>query len=134
MIPASFAAVVLIRWNLTIDGWPATCARIVLFTSHFFILIAEIPDFFDADECELVIALAENKNLKDNLKRTDSRGIQYEDPLNTFRQWDLNNDEYIDPEEVSQTARSVNSFLFSNYFDISNALKFLENNRCFCLV
>lgn len=63
-------------------------------------LVFEIPDFFDADECELVIALAENKNLKDNLKRTDSRGIQYEDPLNTFRQWDLNNDEYIDPEEV----------------------------------
>lgn len=67
----------------------------------FFIPIAEIPDFLDADECELIIALAENKNLRDNPKGTDSQGIQYEDPLNTFRRWDLNNDQYIDPEEVS---------------------------------
>lgn len=72
-----------------------------MFNSLFFFRIAEIPDFLDADECELIIALAENKNLRDNPKGTDSQGIQYEDPLNTFRRWDLNSDQYIDPEEVS---------------------------------
>lgn len=72
-----------------------------MFNSLFFIPIAEIPNFLDADECELIIALAENKNLRDNPKGTDSQGIQYEDPLNTFRRWDSNSDQYIDPEEVS---------------------------------
>ncbi|KAJ7383008.1 hypothetical protein OS493_031178 [Desmophyllum pertusum] len=63
-------------------------------------LVFEIPDFLDEDECELIIALAENKKLRDNPKTTDNRGIYYEDPLNTFKQWDLNGDEYIDPEEI----------------------------------
>lgn len=72
-----------------------------ILTCYVVLVLAEIPDFLDADECELIIALAENKNLKDNPKRTDSRGIYYEDPLNTFKQWDLNWDGYIDKEEVS---------------------------------
>ncbi|CAH3172387.1 unnamed protein product [Porites evermanni] len=63
-------------------------------------LVFEIPDFLDADECELIIALAENKRLRDNPKRTDSRGILYEDPVNTFKLWDLNGDNYIDTEEI----------------------------------
>ncbi|KAM7444632.1 hypothetical protein ABFA07_006733 [Porites harrisoni] len=63
-------------------------------------LVFEIPDFLDADECELIIALAENKRLRDNPKRTDSRGILYEDPVNTFKLWDLNGDDYIDTEEI----------------------------------
>ena len=65
----------------------------------------EIPDFLDEDECELIIALAENKKLSDNPKKTNNRGIYYEDPLNTFKQWDLNGDEYIDPQEVCETLR-----------------------------
>lgn len=67
----------------------------------------EIPDFLDADECELVIALAENKRLRDNPKITDSRGILYEDPVNTFKLWDLNGDDYIDTEEVSGTVHPL---------------------------
>lgn len=63
----------------------------------------EIRDFLDEDECELIIALAENKKLGDNPKRTNNRGIYYEDPLNTFKQWDLNGDEHIDPQEVCET-------------------------------
>ncbi|XP_078353836.1 uncharacterized protein LOC144638515 [Oculina patagonica] len=63
-------------------------------------LVFEIPDFLDADECELIIALAENKKLSDNPKRTNNRGVYYEDPLNTFKLWDLNGDGYIDPAEI----------------------------------
>lgn len=69
----------------------------------------EIPDFLDADECELIIALAENKRLRDNPKITDSRGILYEDPVNTFKLWDLNGDDYIDTEEVSGTVHPLKS-------------------------
>ena len=69
----------------------------------------EIPDFLDADECELIIALAENKRLRDNPKITDSRGILNEDPVNTFKLWDLNGDDYIDTEEVSGTVHPLKS-------------------------
>lgn len=75
---------------------------------HFLLINSpEIPDFLDADECELIIALAENKRLRDNPKRTDSRGIFYEDPVNTFKLWDLNGDDYIDTEEVSGTVHPL---------------------------
>lgn len=90
-----------------------------LLFSISFIVFTEIPDFLDEDECELIIAMAENKKLNDNPKKTDNRGVYYEDPLNTFKQWDLNSDEYIDAEEVGKIA-SLSSSSWNTFSDKTN--------------
>jgi hypothetical protein len=44
--------------------------------------------------------MAERKGMAPNTKPTYNDGITFEDPGNTFKAWDYNENNFIDPEEV----------------------------------
>lgn len=46
--------------------------------------------------------MAERKGMAPNTKPTYNDGITFEDPGNTFKAWDYNENNFIDPEEVRQ--------------------------------
>ena len=62
---------------------------------------AEIPNFLDDVECDVIIAMAERKSMRDNPKTTYNGGLYFDDPESTFINWDYNKDGFLDPEEVS---------------------------------
>ncbi|XP_031556319.1 transmembrane prolyl 4-hydroxylase-like [Actinia tenebrosa] len=62
--------------------------------------IFEIPDFFTADECDLVIEMAKNKGMSDSPVMEDPRGLPNDTTKQVFDDWDTNDDGFIDPEEV----------------------------------
>ncbi len=62
-------------------------------------MIPEVKDFFDEDECELLIELAKRKKMSD-LHDSDIDIIIHGAPEKTFSVWDLNGDGFVDVEEV----------------------------------
>ncbi|EDO48200.1 predicted protein [Nematostella vectensis] len=62
--------------------------------------IFEIPDFLAPLECDFITALAERKGLGPNDKATHNEGVTFEDPENTFTNWDYNGDGFIDAQEI----------------------------------
>jgi len=61
--------------------------------------VFEIEDFLDEDECDLLIELAKRKKLTEHNDKSVSNVIQ-DGPENTFHAWDLNDDGFVDNEEV----------------------------------
>lgn len=59
----------------------------------------EIEDFLDEDECDLLIELAKRKQMRPHVDRGTNNIIQ-DGPEKTFYSWDLNDDGFIDKEEV----------------------------------
>ena len=61
---------------------------------------AEIPNFLDDLECDVMIAMAKQKGMRKNSKATYNEGLTFDDPKSTFKLWDYNSDGFLDPEEV----------------------------------
>ena len=58
-----------------------------------------MEDFLDEEECDLLVELAKRKRMKPLIDRMiDS--IIHGGPEKTFHAWDLNDDEFVDLEEV----------------------------------
>ena len=71
--------------------------------TFFNVKLLEISDFFTEDECDFVVEMAEAKGLKDSPLVKDSNEIAGNTSETTFKQWDANEDGFIDVDEVKFT-------------------------------
>ena len=69
-------------------------------------LQTEIEDFLDEDECDLLIELAKRKKLKEHSDKSMGN-IIHDGPEKTFHAWDLNDDGFVDNEEVCVTCLGI---------------------------
>ena len=64
---------------------------------------AEIPNFFTDEECEMIIELAQEKGLKESPLSQDTGQIIDKDSVeDLLKDWDKNNDGFVDKTEVRQ--------------------------------
>ena len=66
---------------------------------------AEIPNFFTDEECEMIMELAQEKGLKEISPGQDTREVIDKDSLkDLLRDWDKNNDGFVDKNEVGRNS------------------------------
>ena len=81
----------------------------------------------DEDECDLLIELAKRKKMKEH----NDRGIDdviHDGPEKTFYTWDLNDDGFIDNEEVgiSKLGTFIRITSIAAFFDIFVKSKYVK--------
>ena len=62
-------------------------------------LLFEIQNFVQPEECDYLIHLAKTSGLNESL--THPEYVYYETTYSKFREWDINNDSFIDPQEFT---------------------------------
>ena len=73
---------------------------------------AEIPNFFTDEECEMIIELAQEKGLKESpLSQDTGQTIDKDSVEDLLKEWDKNNDGFVDKTEVRQIFMKYSSTL-----------------------
>ena len=63
-------------------------------------IFLEIPNLFTEEECEYFIEMAQTKGLHPSPLVKDNSEISDKTSENTFMEWDINGDGFVDTDEV----------------------------------
>eukprot|EP00112_Aurelia_sp_Birch-Aquarium-sp1_P014623 Seg3171.3 transcript_id=Seg3171.3/GoldUCD/mRNA.D3Y31 product="Transmembrane prolyl 4-hydroxylase" protein_id=Seg3171.3/GoldUCD/D3Y31 len=89
--------------------------------------VFEVEDFLDEEECDLLVELAKRKRMKPLIDRMiDS--IIHGGPEKTFHAWDLNDDEFVDHEEMALVPGRNMKFTVEDASDMIFMLKMDAND------
>lgn len=89
-------------------------------------LLFEIQNFLQPEECDHLIHLAKNSGLNESL--THPEYVYYETTYSKFREWDVNNDSFIDPQEFTYIKGKGELYLTEvEIMEMINDLKIDEN-------
>ncbi|XP_020891848.1 transmembrane prolyl 4-hydroxylase [Exaiptasia diaphana] len=73
--------------------------------------IFEIPNFFTSEECDYVIEMAKKRGMSDSPVLKDKRIFQNETTEEVFNTWDVNNDGFVDMDEMMMLRGNSNLYI-----------------------